>query len=173
MQRSKAYTLIELLIVITIITMLTALGLPAFAKYQHVTEFTQKAEEVKGLFYTAHAKALTPDNTTITSYQIHYNNSSVPNKYSLVSCSGAVSICDNQTVVNDVVLLKKQTIQQAPPAANGWFLSCNTLLSGGKVTCTLNPGVSSITFRDDNIDPSRIDKFIISLDPFRVDVSPL
>ncbi|MDO8443912.1 MAG: prepilin-type N-terminal cleavage/methylation domain-containing protein [bacterium] len=171
----RAYTLIELMVVVAIILMLTAFGLPMFKKYQQVTEFSQKTEEVKGLFNSAQAMALTPENTQIYSYRINYDKNLIPlSKYLLVSCPD--SACTSPTTVNTVSLLQGEAIQMpsGPPSGQGWILDCRTLLTDGKPTdCTFNSTTTPafFTFIDTNIDPNKMATFTASNNPFRIDIS--
>ena len=62
----KAFTLIELLITLAIITMVTVLGVPAFAKYGERSRFDQKISEIKFAMDEVHLKMLNPENGVST-----------------------------------------------------------------------------------------------------------
>lgn len=173
MSSQRAYTLIELIIVIAIIMMVTALGLPAFARYQHLTEFSQKTEEVKELFSLARSMALSPATPSITSYQVHYDSVGSPNKFTVVSCTGN-GTCDTPQEVARVSLLSGQSIQVLPTneSSDGQVFSCQTLLVGGKLICAQNPVISTISFLDSNTSVERAADFIVKYDPFMITIVP-
>lgn len=62
----KAFTLIELLITLAIITMVTVLGVPAFAKYGERSRFDQKISEIKFAMDEVHLRMLNPENGAST-----------------------------------------------------------------------------------------------------------
>lgn len=172
MAKRNAYTLIELIIVVSIILLLTAFGLPAFSKYQHLTEFSQKTEEIKELFSLARSMALSPETPSITSYQVHYDSQSTPNKFTVVSCTGT-GVCDGQQEINSVSLLSGQLIQTMPLANDKMIFSCKTLFVGGKLLCAQNPDpdITAISFRDINPSVERAAEFTINYDPFIITVA--
>ncbi|HLC44079.1 MAG TPA: type II secretion system protein [Patescibacteria group bacterium] len=174
MIKRQAYTLIELLVVIAIILMLTVFGLPMFTKYQQVTEFNQKTEEIKELFNSAYAMASNPQNTQVYSYRIDYDQTN--SKYSLVSCTpvGADS-CSTKTIISEVILYSNETIQvpQGTPPTGSIF-ECPTAISGGRIAiCAPNVAMQPFSFRDGRDSVGRKATFILTADPFRIDVTTL
>ncbi len=158
----KAYTLIELLVVLGIIAMLTLLGLPAFSRYQHVTEFTQKSEEVKELLNQAYAMALAPTDTKISNYAVL--SAAGSKKYGLYSCADTYggTYCD--TLVSEVALTADEVVQIGNPPPTGFMFVCPTKFDNGKLpTCTTGTLSSEITsFRDDYFYPAKTADFSLS-----------
>jgi len=166
----RGYTLIELLVVIAIIGMTAVLALPAFAKYRDVTEFTQKTEEVKELFYSAQTLAASPETTSVYSYKIIFSDSTSPNKYSLISCGDAGCSSAKQTTIRTIPLLANESIPKIPGSSNEAF-NCATAFSAGKpASCTFGPKYLSgiITFNDFGKNVKRLARFTVLNDPFRV-----
>ncbi|PIS07832.1 hypothetical protein COT78_01175 [Candidatus Berkelbacteria bacterium CG10_big_fil_rev_8_21_14_0_10_43_13] len=161
------YTLIELLVVIAIIGMTAVLALPAFAKYRDVTEFTQKTEEVKELFYSAQALANAPETTSVDTYRINFDTATKPHKFILVSCLNPS--CSTSTTIRTVPLLDNETIPIS--GANKTIFGCSTTFSGGKPdSCVFGPKYLAqiIKFSDFGKNVKRVAKFTILNDPFRV-----
>ena len=66
----KAYSLIELLVVVSIIGMLAVFGIPAFGRYGKVAQFRDKTEEIKGLIERTYYLAKNPSGNGIASYSL-------------------------------------------------------------------------------------------------------
>ncbi|HLC44055.1 MAG TPA: type II secretion system protein [Patescibacteria group bacterium] len=181
MIKRQAYTLIELLVVIAIILMLTVFGLPMFNKYQHVTEFNQKTEEVKELFNSAQAMALSPETTSIYSYRINYDKTTTnKHKYLLVSCLDSGCTGANIKTLSTVPLLSGEAIQIPAGPNTGMILECRTVMVNGRaMACTTNPPIvfpattAIFTFGDTNNSVDRLAKFTLTNDPFRLDIVTL
>lgn len=178
MIKRQAYTLIELMVVMAIILMLTAFGLPAFTKYRQVTEFNQKTEEVKELFHSARAMASTPETTQIYSYRINYDKTTTnKHKYLLVSCLDSGCTGANLKTINMVPLLSSEAIQIPSGPNTGMIFECRTVMVNGRVMdCTTNPPIvfpattTVFTFGDTNSSVNRVAKFTLANDPFRIDI---
>ena len=69
LNQRRAYTLIELLIVIAIIGLMAVLAVPAFASYTRKVAVAQKADDVVALMKRAYTLSKNPDNGGL-SYQI-------------------------------------------------------------------------------------------------------
>jgi len=169
----KAYTLIELLVVMAIIAMTAVLALPAFQKYSKITEFKQKAEEVRELFNSAGTLALAPQSigsissTDIDSYKIEYNKAASPNEYTLSACKTVACSGSDKVPINKVKLLKTEMISGAVTA--GTVFECGTKLTDGQpAKCTTT--VDGFAFSDSSSDVSKIAQFTL-LDPFKVTLS--
>lgn len=129
------YTLVELIIVLAIIALLAIFGIPAISKYNRMSEFRQKSEEVKGLFNQVHALALNPTDTSVVSYRIMFDTNTIDrNTYSLVSCT----LTDCNTVIEKVDLLSDRTIGFTAPGGSSWLIGCTTKLSDSMVSCDNN-----------------------------------
>ena len=165
----KGYTLIELLVAMVIIAMMTALGLPAYARYGNMNNFTQKTEEIKNLMNYAYLASQNPGtDTTVKQYEIIIDTSSSP-KAILQSCttldiSGAA--CTSPTVVKTVALTDGESWVTSDSL--NVYLRCST--NKGMV-CNSSPtgvGVKPFQFKDTNLNPAKSAYFNITANPFKV-----
>jgi|GEM_PF-1274119 len=145
----KAYTLVELLVVMIIIGLLAAFGIPAFLRYGRHTEANQKAEEIRSLFDEAKSLSLNPENTLVTSYRVYYDNTDTSKpKYILKSCfSDGSDNCASSKDVREVVLLEGEsliiTTNNGLPVENiDLIMECSTKVIGGKTVCVPNQNIT-------------------------------
>lgn len=146
----KGYTLVELIIVIAIVLLMAAFGVPAISKYGRVSEYNQKADEVKLLFNQIYAKAMNPVSSTATSYRIYFDDNgdvAENNKFILVECTkSGTDLCPGAPatgLVKETVLLKDEALSLALNGAD-WLIDCSTKLVNGKVVCNGNTSITGI-----------------------------
>jgi prepilin-type N-terminal cleavage/methylation domain-containing protein len=66
----KGYTLMELLVVISIIAFMAVVSVPAFAQYGRSSDFKQKSDEVKMLMERTYLLSRSPENTSVQAYRL-------------------------------------------------------------------------------------------------------
>ena len=117
--RLKAFTLIELLITMTIIVLMALVAIPAFGKHQRLIEFQDKSDEVRAKLNEMQLKATNPEKGMIRYYaQIDDTNNDLA-FYSYDSI--------NRTLYQKVIL-------DAFGFTGGKFLVCDT---GSKSYCCI------------------------------------
>jgi len=172
MIKKSGYTLLELLVVIVIIGLLAAFGIPAFAKYGRATEASQKAEEINELFNQVRSLSLNPENTNVTSYRISFDKSTLSKHfYVLKSCVKTESDdCTGSIEIRKITLLKEQSILLS--VSGSWLVDCKTKLVDGKVVCTKNIAGNNIDIYSDN-NRNVLKKFtlVTTMDPYSVNIT--
>lgn len=178
----NGYTLVELLIVIAIMVVIALFGVPAISKYNRMSEFRQKTEEVKGLFGQTYAMALNPTNTGTVSYRIVFDTSTADhNTYSLVSCTTT----DCNTMIEKVDLSSERTIGFTASGGTSWLIECSTKLVDGNISCRDNASITGLPgltdanliddttpiFSDNNSNVLKSAKFTIPKSTFNINVS--
>lgn len=160
----NGYTLVELMVVVAITLLIAVFGIPSISKYSNMSQFRQKNEEVKQIFNQIFALAANPKNTNIKYYKFYYSNVSDP-KYYIKSCVvddvTGVETCPE--TISSVILAKNETGWTDTANTDDWMLQCNTAVSGGKISCVGNIGISSsvnlvnnlTTVKDSNLNVSQ------------------
>lgn len=174
----SAYTLLELIVVVAIIGLLAAFGIPAFSRYGRVTEAKQKTAELKELVTQARNLAQNPENSFVDSYRVFYDLSANPGKYALKSCRKVgIDACDTSIQIREVKLIKEQSIEVPADgdSVSDWVMDCSTTIIDGKVNCQQNPAIFSpgssfnlSVLTDYYINISSRLIFKIYLDPFKI-----
>ena len=120
----KGYTLMELLVVISIIAFMAIVSVPAFAQYGRSSDFKQKSDEVKMLMQRTYLLSRSPENTNIQYYRLRVDNQI----FKLESTT-------NNTTWNPVSQIMKldngssstsQTLESVLCDANCFVLTCST-----------------------------------------------
>ena len=65
------FTIVEILVVISIMGILVAISMPAFSNYERNARVRHSARELRSLFWEAQALSLSPSDVVISSYSIH------------------------------------------------------------------------------------------------------
>ncbi|HOX41884.1 MAG TPA: prepilin-type N-terminal cleavage/methylation domain-containing protein [bacterium] len=120
----KAYSLIELLIVVSIIGMMAVFGIPSYQRYGKVSQFRDKTEEIKNLVERTYYLAKNPEGNDVTEYTLKIKTS-------------------NLTLYKSGSTAPISVISSAPGESFTmlWDIECRTSIP---VTCTS----SKITFTD-------------------------
>jgi prepilin-type N-terminal cleavage/methylation domain-containing protein len=180
MLKWSAYTLVELIVVVAIVGLLAAFGIPAFSRYGRVTEAHQKTDEIKELVTQMRNLAQNPENSLVDSYRIYYTLGTSPalDKYVLKSCrdDGLGNACGVENTIKEAKMIKDQDILLTGGAdPTDWVLSCSTTIVDGKVNCQQNTNILAsgnnfafpvLTDYNSNVE-TRLD-FQITLDPFKI-----
>ena len=147
MVKHKAYTLLELTIVIIIMALVAVLAIPASARYGNSQAYDQKAAEVKELMNQAYTLSRNPEKDVLT-YSIAVNSGGT--EFVLKRCfqidDPSTMACSESPRASEVVariaLLESEIIQ------SGAYLNCSTDPQTNCVTSGL------FSFRDDKVTSS-------------------
>ncbi len=69
-RKKSGYTLIELIVVISIIGMLMAIAIPSFHNYERNSSVRSSAKALRSLFWDAQSISLAPKKVEVTSYSV-------------------------------------------------------------------------------------------------------
>ena len=143
-RKQKAYTLLELIVILIIIGILSVLAIPSFMNYGKKQALSQKADEVKQLIDQAYILSQNPEKDAL-SYEVFADKGSSPNKFILRKCKTSTQTnfrCNsNSEEIKTVSLLDGQIIQDP---TNDSYLACP---AGPKGSCQS----TIITIFDSNI----------------------
>jgi type II secretory pathway pseudopilin PulG len=146
-RKQKAYTLLELIVILIIIGILSVLAIPSFMNYGKKQALSQKADEVKQLIDQAHILSQNPEKDAL-SYEVFADKGSSPNKFVLKKCKANIQAnfrCNSDSAYFDeiktVSLFDGQIIQDP---TNDSYLACP---GGPKGSCQS----TIITIFDSNI----------------------
>jgi Tfp pilus assembly protein PilE len=158
----KAYTLMELVIVVVIIGMMVIFAVPAFDKYGKNQAFSQKIEEVQALISQTQTFAKNPEKDVLM-----YETVSDPaNKFVLkrclqVSAGRCSSVAGEFSVVKEVALLPSEVRQISGTTES--YLACPTNLG---TPCATN-SADKFSFRDTDVSSSlKTVDYTIKISPF-------
>lgn len=145
-KNKKAYTLIELAVIIVIIAILATMAIPAFSNFGKKQDFNQKAEEIKQLMDQTYLLSRNPEKDAL-SYELVGDNTSTPNKFVLKKCTGMDNVtfrcsAGQSSLVKEVKLLDGQSIQNSTSIDP--YLACSSNPSDGCKS-------TSISILDSNI----------------------
>jgi len=145
-KKQKAYTLIELAVIIVIIAVLATMAIPAFSNFGKKQDFNQKAEEIKQLMDQTYLLSRNPEKGAL-SYELVSDNTGTLSKFVLKKCKADIMAdyrCNSNSseyeVVKTVSLLENQTVQ----GNNDSYLACSSNPSDGCKS-------TSISILDSNI----------------------
>jgi len=164
---SKGYTLIELLITMTIISLMAIMGIIAFQGYGRGTIFSQTSSEVEGAISQVGLLAKNPEQDA-KSYCLIAGN----NKITLYK--GLDPECSKRLVKNEINLTNNIVITDGPENVAYHFLSCQILAD----TCYLKSEVDSLgllnikekSFIFRITDGNNKNDFFFNINPFLVEV---
>jgi len=148
----KAFTLIEVLITLAIITMVTVLGVPAFSKYGENARFDQKVSEIKYGLEETHLKMLNPEN-------------------------GVKEYIFESNFTTQTILFKKKNADDTVSEYKRILISSKDRITGGTMTCkveTKNCGEGADPAQLFQLKSQSLNKsvsFELQHDPFGVNVS--
>ena len=108
MSKKRAYTLVELMIVMAIIALMAVLAVPAFASYGRKQAVAQKSNEIVGLLKRGYVLSKNPDKD-ILSYQITVVTGAVNSVFLKSSGSTTVQEVTHITADNGETLLCPNT----------------------------------------------------------------
>lgn len=165
-EKLKAYTLIELIIVVVIVGLLAAITIPLYANYGGRQVYKQKVEEVGALINQTYYLSKNPEKD-VQAYELTGDNDSnyyLRRCFNLVLDSGGTLRCDasNNQVVKQVGLLRNETIQRDKSQADP-FLICYT---DPNKSCIYNTA-NKFSFVDNNSSVNRAVSYSITT-PFAV-----
>jgi len=165
----KAYTLIELLITMTITALMAIFGIAAFQNYGKTTVFEQKASEIEGLINQVEILAKNPSQSA-KSYCLKISS----DRFSLYR--GLDQECKERALEREVLLSKNEAVVDETANVAYRFLICDLLGND----CYLKQA-------DENFNKISIDKktfffkledsngrksnFYLSVNPFNLEVS--
>ncbi|GGK35619.1 pilin [Aliivibrio fischeri] len=129
-QGQKGFTLIELMIVVAIIGVLSAIAIPAYKDYVSKSQAASGLATLKSL--VTPAELIIQDNGELSGAITTLNISEDANKLGKLSISGATSIVF--TFGADAGKLKTKTISMNRNASTGW--SCSTTVTDGVEGCS-------------------------------------
>lgn len=178
--KKRGYTLIEILVVLGIIGLMAALGVPSYKRYGNSIDFREKNDEIKELIEQTHLLALNPENNKVVLYELmvdRINNQ----KLILRGCeninlsTGGCLVTDFEgtKVVRTVELSANQVWQSAEGLGNydAVYMRCLTNLS---TKCQYgqnlsdDPDLAAFRFFDYNLDPNKKADFLIKNIPFTI-----
>lgn len=136
----NGYTLVELIIVVAIMAIIALFGIPAISKYNKMSEFRQKTEEVKGLFGQVYALAKNPESVDIDRYEIWYDNGASSFVLNSVKKGSGPAV---KTTVEKLKLQDGKGIAFRGTGGgylslSTWIFYCSTQLVDGKISCQTN-----------------------------------
>lgn len=173
-KKNKAYTLIELIIVVAIIGIMAVFAIPAYMEYGKQSALSQKAEEMKQLVDLTYHLSQNPENGQVESYKlsIFFDNSSHPNdpQHNYILLDRIVG--GNSTNVRRVEIAKSQGLNSSSTASPIEII-CSTDKSVGCTNLTgfTSPAAGGGYNIFQLIYGSNIQNINLKLDPFATKIS--
>jgi prepilin-type N-terminal cleavage/methylation domain-containing protein len=122
--KKSAYTLVELLVVMSIIGLLVAFGVPAFDRYGRISVYNQKKDEIKSVLDQVYLLARNPESIEIVSYKATISGNTV-----VIKGCKTNGGCD---LTGKSVVMQSGQYFQAPP---GDVLTC--VNSNSNISCQM------------------------------------
>lgn len=126
----RAYTLVELLVVMSIIGLLVAFGVPAFDRYGRISVYNQKRDEIKSVLDQVYLLARNPESIEIVSYKATISGNTM-----VIKGCKTNGGCD--LIGKSVVMQSGQNFQNPPNVDN---LTC--VNSNSNISCQMPQAVS-------------------------------
>jgi prepilin-type N-terminal cleavage/methylation domain-containing protein len=156
LNKSAAYTLVELVIVIVILAIVVVFAVPAFSAYGKEQAFSQKIEEVEALMNQTYSLSRNPEKNVLL-YELITDNAN--KKFLLKRCfklsgSRCSSVSTDYSIVKEVPLLNSETIQNTSAS----YLACP---SNPSLSCGFDTA-NEFSFIDSDVSTNSVASFTIS-----------